>query len=188
MTSVERRDMSEWITSSQPYLSPRAADAPDPWKHEAAQAGHVGAHRVILVDRQIPPSAVSALLSIEDTAPAILRRRLVTLDGVPVEIADSWYPAHLADGTSLASSRPIKGGALRALADLGYVATRHVETIAVIDTPEQHRDLLSDPVVIELTRTSYTPNDTPFEVAVMLMSREMAPGVARRLQYELRTA
>jgi hypothetical protein len=41
--------------------------------------------------------------------------------------------------------------------------------------------------VLELIRTSYTAADEPFEVAVMMMSREMAPGVVRRLRYELRS-
>ncbi|HWG24659.1 UTRA domain-containing protein [Actinospica sp.] len=180
--------MSEWITSSQPYLSPRDATSPDPWQAEAARAGHVGGHRLVLVEIQVPPARVSALLGADPGSEAVLRRRVVTLDERPVEISDSWYPAAIANGTVLAENRPIKGGALRALADLGYSATRHVEEIAVVDTPPQLRDVLPDSPVIELTRTSYTANDVPFETAVMLMSRDMAPGVPRRFRYELKSA
>ena len=179
--------MSEWITSSQPYLAPRAPGAPDPWKQEAARAGRDGAHRLVLVEPRTPPVRVSLLLGIEPGTSAVLRRRVVTLDDVPVEISDSWYPAAIADGTGLAENRPIKGGAVQVLVDLGYVAARHVEEVAVVDTPGDLRALLAEPVVMELTRTSYTATDTAFEVAVMLMSREMAPGVTRRLRYELRT-
>ncbi|HET9167957.1 MAG TPA: hypothetical protein VFN97_00935 [Actinospica sp.] len=82
-------------------------------------------------------------------------------------------------------NRPIKGGASRLLAELGFTAGRHVEEIAVIATPAPMRDVLHDSLVIELTRTSYSASGTPFEVAVMLMSREMTPGVPRRLRYEL---
>ena len=178
--------MPDWITSSKPYLAPRGAAAPDPWKDEAARAGHVGAHRLVQVSRTPPPERVGQLLGIDSGAAAILRRRVVTLDDVPVEISDSWYPLAIADGTSLVENRAIKGGALRALADLGYVAVRHIEEVAVIDTPTHLRSLLDDSPVIELTRTSLTARDVPFEVAVMLMSRDMAPGVPRRLQYELR--
>ena len=186
MTSIGRWDMSEWITSSRPYLVPRDSASPDPWRAEAARAGHVGAHRLILVERQTPPARVSLLLDVEPGVAAILRRRVVTLDGKPVEISDSWYPAAIADGTALAENRPIKGGALRALAELGYTASRHDEELAVIDTPPPFRELLEDSPVIELTRTSYTASEVPFEVAVMLMSRDMAPGVPRRFRYALR--
>jgi GntR family transcriptional regulator len=118
----------------------------------------------------------------------VVRRRLVTLDDRPVEVADSWYPLRIAEGTALADDRPIRGGALRLLAELGYTATRHVEDIAVVDPPADAAEVLGTSAVLELTRTSYTAIDEPFEVAVMLMSREMAPGVLRRLRYELRSA
>lgn len=175
--------MSEWISSSEPYLAPREASSADPWREEAARAGRVGAHRVILVARQVPPARVAEFLGSAADEPAILRRRLVTLDDAPVEVSDSWYPAHIADGTPLAEDRPIKGGALRVLTELGYVATRHVEEVAVVEVPEELLDLLTQPPVIELTRTSYA-GEVPFEAAVMLMSREMAPGVPRRLRYQ----
>jgi DNA-binding GntR family transcriptional regulator len=180
--------MSEWISSSQPYLAPRDSTSSDPWRDEAARAGHVGAHRLVLVERAAPPARVSALLGNDPESGAILRRRIVTLDERPVEVSDSWYPAAIADGTALAEARPIKGGALRLLAELGYLATRHVEEIAVVDVPPTLLDVLRDSPVIELTRTSYAENDVPFEVAVMVMSRDMTPGVPRRLRYEMREA
>jgi DNA-binding GntR family transcriptional regulator len=180
--------MSEWISSSQPYLAPRDSTSADPWREEAARAGHVGAHRLVLVERTVPPARVSVLLGNDPESATILRRRIVTLDARPVEVSDSWYPAAIADGTALAEARPIKGGALRLLAELGYTATHHVEEIAVVDVPPTLLDVLRDSPVIELTRTSYTENDVPFEVAVMLMSRDMMPGVPRRLRYEMREA
>jgi DNA-binding GntR family transcriptional regulator len=172
------------VSSSTPYLAPRDAAAPDPWKQEAERAGRVGGHRLLGAGPQVPPERVARLLGIEPEAAAVLRRRLVTLDEAPVEVSDSWYPMEIAGGTSLAAPQPIKGGALRALADLGYVAARHVEEVAVVDTPEAFRTLLPDSVVLELTRVSYTGTGVPIEVGVMLMTREMAPGVPRRLRYE----
>jgi GntR family transcriptional regulator len=179
--------MPEWITSSTPYLAPRGTADPDPWKDEAARAGHVGAHRLTLVEKRTPPERVCRLLGTEPETPGILRRRIVTLDERPVEVADSWYPAGIAAGTPLAEPRPIRGGALRTLAELGYTAARHIEEIALVEPPPAIREILGDATLLELTRTSYTQADEPFEVAVMLMSRDMAPGVPRRIQYELRT-
>jgi GntR family transcriptional regulator len=180
--------VTEWITSSVPYLSPGGDSAPDPWAQEAAAFGRVGAHRLIDAGPRTPPERIGRLLGIEPQAHAVLRRRLVTLDATPVEVADAWYPAEIADGTRLAEPRAIKGGATRALADLGFVAVRHVEEVAVVKVPEPLREFLADTPVLELTRVSYTATGIPFEAAVMYMSPEMAPGVPRRLRYELRTA
>ena len=91
--------MSEWITSSTPYPTPRLTAAQDPWKEEAERAGHVGAHRLTLVEKQIPSDRVCRLLGTEPRTPAILRRRIVTLDDRPAEVADSWYPARIAERT-----------------------------------------------------------------------------------------
>ena len=111
--------MSDWITASTPYLGPRAAGERGPWEREAAEAGHVGRHRLTHVGRYPAPGLVAERLRAEQGAPAILRRRLVTPDDRPVEIADSWYPLAVAEGTGLAVQKPIRGGVLRLLADLG---------------------------------------------------------------------
>jgi GntR family transcriptional regulator len=179
--------MSEWITASTPYLAPRAIGEPDPWAQEAAEAGMVGRHRLTLVDRLPAPGPVAERLGIDDGTAAVLRRRVVTLDDRAVEIADSWYPAAIADATALAVHNPIRGGALRLLADLGYTAVRHIEDIAIVDPPADAAAELGASPALELMRTSYTATDVPFEVAVMLMSRDMAPGIRRRLRYELRS-
>jgi DNA-binding GntR family transcriptional regulator len=177
-------ETSEWTSSSASYIGPRDDSAPDPWRQEAARHGRVGGHRLVAVGQQIPPERVAHLLGIETRAPAMLRRRLVTLDDEPVEISDSWYPLEIAASTPLAADAPIRGGAARALADLGFLAARHVEQVAVADVPDDLLELLPHTPVLELTRVSYTATGVPFEVAVMLMTREIEPGVPRRLQYE----
>src|SRR5579859_2294288 len=148
--------MTEWITASTPYLAPRTPGDRDPWEREAAQAGHTGRHRLILVDRLPVPAAAAERLGLNAGTPAILRRRLVTLDERPVEIADSWYPLAVAQGTALAEAKPIRGGAVRLLADLGYTAARHVEDVAVVDPPADAAEHLGAGAVMELIRTSYS--------------------------------
>ncbi len=176
------------MTVSAPYLAPRAAGEPDPWEKEAAQAGLVGRHRLILVEWRSAPHAVAMRLGIDHDSPAVLRRRLVTVDDRPVEVADSWYPRAVAEGTALAEQKPIRGGAVRLLTDLGYGAARHVEDVSVCDPPAEVAPILGVSAVLELMRTSYTEADMPFEVAIMLMSREVVPGRPRHLRYELRSA
>lgn len=182
--------MSEWITASAPYLAPRKSGEPDPWAQEAAQGGRTGRNKVLSAGPAKAPDLVAALLGMEPGATAVLRRRLVTLDDQPVEIADSWYPLAIAQGTGLAENKPIKDGALRLLADLGYTAVRHTEDVSVAALSQELAGLLGLPVgqaVLELVRTSYTAQDVPFEVAAMTMTPDMAPGLRRRLRYELRS-
>lgn len=180
--------MNEWVTASTPYLTPRAAGEPDPWAQEAARAGLVGRHQLILVEWRPASSDVASRLGLDRADPVVLRRRLVTLDDRLVEVADSWYPRSIAAGTALAEQKPIRGGAARLLADLGYLAVRHIEDVGICEPSSEIAPLLGQSPVLELTRTSYTETDTAFEVAIMLMSREMSPGRPRRLRYELRTS
>ena len=179
--------MNEWVTASAPYLAPRTTGEPDPWAQEAARAGLTGRHRLILVEGRPAPDIVAARLGIESGTAAVVRRRVVTLDERPVEVSDSWYPLTVADGTALAEHKPIRGGASRLLAELGYLPVRHTEDVGVCDPPAEIAALLGTASVLELIRTSYTETDIPCEVAVMLMTREMAPGQPRRLRYELRS-
>jgi GntR family transcriptional regulator len=177
--------MADWITSSKPYVTPRAPGERDPWELEAERAGHVGRHRITLVDQRMAPAEVARRLGIGAEDLAVLRRRVVTLDDRPVEVSDSWYPTAIAAGTGLAEDKPIKGGAVRLLADLGYTAARHVEDVAMIDPPADAAEILGPGLVIQLIRTSQAADDTVFEVGVMHMSRELTPGVPRRLRYLL---
>jgi GntR family transcriptional regulator len=177
--------MADWITSSTPYLTPRADGDRDPWELEAERAGHIGRHRVTLVEQRPAPEAVASRMGIAAGDLAVLRRRVVTLDDRPVEVSDSWYPTAIAADTGLAELKPIKGGAARLLADLGYTAARHVEDIAAVDPPAEAVEILGPGLVIELIRAGHAADDTVFEVAVILLSRELTPGVPRRLRYLL---
>lgn len=180
--------MPDWITSSTTYVTPRKSGDRDPWELEAEQAGHVGRHRIALVEHRPVPEAVALRLGIAVGAAAVLRRRIVTLDGRAVEVSDSWYPTAIADGTGLAEDKPIRGGAVRLLAELGYTAVRHVEDVAVVDPAADVAAILGPGLAIELIRTSHAGDDRVIEVAVMVMSRELAPGVPRRLRYVLGAA
>lgn len=177
--------MADWITSSAPYVTPRADGERDPWEVEAERAGHVGRHRVALVESRPAPESVAGRLGVAAGDPAVLRRRIVTLDDQPVEVSDSWYPAVIAAGTGLAEPRPIRGGAVRLLADLGYRAAGHVEDIAMVEPSSDVARILGPGLVIELIRASHADDGTVFEVAVIQLSRELTPGVPRRLRYLL---
>ncbi|WP_062215797.1 UTRA domain-containing protein [Streptomyces sp. NBRC 109706] len=168
----------KWTTSSAAYLRPRTHGESDTWT--SAAPGRSG-QQLLAVDDVAPPLEVAKLLDLAAGDSSVVRRRLILLDGEPIEIASSYYPSRIAAGTALASSKKIRGGAPTALADLGYPGTRAVEYIEQRIASDEEGALLclaAGASVLTLTRTTYSDH-TPVEASLMVMK---AP---RRLRYEL---
>lgn len=172
-----------WICSSVPYLSPREAGQADAWTDLAAQAGRVGTQDLRLVEETVPPTDVTEALGLPPGESAVLRARVIRLDGQPIELADSWYPLSIASNTPLGEARKIKGGAVTLLADLGYTAHEVREDVSVRASGPGEASVLNiqegDPLLV-LFRTSLNSDGVPFEVSTMRM---VAAG--RHLRYRL---
>ena len=180
--------MTNWSATSAPYLAPRQPGQSDAWTAEAASAGRIGSQKLLVVDEEAPPPEVDIALGLYG-GPAVLRRRLVLLDGIPVEIADSWYPPEIARGTRLAENRRIPGGAVTYLAELGYTAQRSGEDVSAPVAADWQAEILGlqyGSRLLQLMRVVHgAPDATPFEVTVMAMNPELPGGELRRLRYEL---
>ncbi|MFF5204904.1 GntR family transcriptional regulator [Streptosporangium sp. NPDC000396] len=172
-----------WSSVSTPYIRPRKSGEPDAWAEEAAQHGHTGTHQLREVAEVQPPHEVAQALNLSRGDAAIVRRRLVLLDGRPVELADSYYPVAIAGGTPLAEMRKIPGGAVTMLAKLGYEPRAAEEGVKARPATDQERQLLEiqpDEWVLVLTRILRTNDGTPIEATVMTM---IADG--RELRYKM---
>ncbi|MGW0506182.1 UTRA domain-containing protein [Micromonospora sp. NPDC003241] len=177
--------MSEagWLSVSMPYLRPRSDQPGDAWAADAAQQGGVGTQRLLHVGEVVPAAEIAAALGVEEGTPAIVRRRLMLLDDQPVELTDSYYPVTIARDTALAEPRKIRGGAIRLLAELGYVpkqATEDVYTREPEASERQVLDLTDGEWVLGLTRVLSTHEGVPIEVSVMAMTP-----AGRRLRYQM---
>lgn len=172
-----------WTCSSVPYLSPREARQADAWTDETAQSGRVGTQDLRTVAKVDPPPDVADALRLAPGEHAILRSRVIRLDGAPIEIADSWYPLQVAQDTPLAEGRKIKGGAVTLLASLGYLAHEAREDISVQTADAAEANLLGipegDPLIL-LFRTTLTSDGVPYEVSTMRMV-----AAERHLMYRL---
>lgn len=82
--------------------------------------------QLIEVGVSTAPARVATLLGLADGADAIARRRLVLSDGEVSEIVTWWVPALLADGTDLASEKPLRGSVRAHLARRKGVRVDHV--------------------------------------------------------------
>ena len=171
---------NRWTSTSDRYLAPTSDDA---WATEAAEHADQGTQHLGDVGEIAASDDVAAALNLTPGAPVVVRRRVMLLNGQPVELTDSYYPTAVASGTPLAEPAKIPGGAVTLLANLGYTPHDVREDItARPPTPEDRLDLNipeQEPVII-LTRTSRTRDGRPYEYSVMTM---VARG--RRLTYRM---
>lgn len=161
------------------YIAPRELGQADAWSEEARQRG---GQQLAEVAEVVPPREVAAALSLEAGEQAAVRRRIILLDGQPIELADSYYPLEIARGTALLMKKKIKGGAPTLLTMLGHRARRASEDLELREADAFERAALALPegsAVLTLLRTTTTEDGSPIEVQFMVMK---AP---RRLHYEI---
>ena len=160
------------LDDSSAYLAPPPSGQPDAWTALGAGAT---AQRLLSVESIAPPAAVATALQLGDNERAVVRCRLMLRDGLPVELADSYYPDRIADGTPLADARKIKGGAPAVLAEFGLTTAYADESIELesVPTPVEVELLGLDEgvYVARLFRTAFTADDVPFEVSASVFVR-----------------
>lgn len=169
----------KWTGVSKSYVTPQASGAADAWTQESAGSG---GQRLSEVAEVTPPREVQAALGLAAGETVWVRRREVTLDGVVIELAHSYYPIALAAGTALTERKRIRGGAPTLLASLGYRSARVIEEIEARGaTPAEAQALTMQPgaPVLELRRTNVTSAGKPYEAMVMVMK------TPRVLRYEM---
>ena len=154
------------------------------WREEAAKLGMAGSERLGKVGKVPALDDVASELQLTPGTPVVVRPRVMLLDDAPVQLVDSYYPADIADGTALARSARIRGGAPSLLAELGHRPAESVERIvARMPTVEEDRALggMPDGVpVIRIVRTVFNGSGRAVEACVMTMNAER-----HRLEYRL---
>lgn len=115
-----------------------------------------------------PTLEVREALQLLDGQDVVQRASLILRDGEPIELMVSHWPASWAAGTALAEPKPVKGGTLRLVADLGWVAATSVEDAgAVIATAKNVPHAPVGSALFRIRRTLLTRADKPFEYTVM---------------------
>ena len=116
------------------------------------------------------PADVAARLGIASGSSVVLRRRLRTLDGEPAQMASSYFPTSLVQGSRLADFEAMPDSS--AVAELQRVTGRRLgyvaeELAARMPKPEEARTLRLPPgtPVVDLVRTVHDTDDNPLEVA-----------------------
>jgi GntR family transcriptional regulator len=117
-----------------------------------------------------PPPAVAATLGLPEGVPnTIQRMRRMYANDIPVQMAPSFIPAAIAEGTQLAEVDSGPGGIVSRFAELGYAQVRITETVRVRRPDEDERRFLrmeDGQPVIEIWHIGWTAEDRAVEVCV----------------------
>lgn len=171
----------KWVSTSTPYLAAQGGDA---WGQDAADQGGRGTQRIVFAGETTAPANVASMLGLREGAPVIARRRVMHLDGLPVELTDSHYPVGFAQGTPLAEPRKIPGGAVKLLAEMGLVGADVQEEVTARPSTRDEQEALQladGEWVLTLARLTRTSDGSPVEASVMTM-----PARQRKLRYRLK--
>lgn len=140
------------------------------WSEDEARPVAVGS---VQVTRQAAPTSIAKVLDLSDEERAVwVRHRTYLVDGQPVQMAVSYYPANLADGTQITESDTGDGGVYARLAEIGYAPVSFREELRARMPTTEETELLSlhrgTPVII-VVRTAYTDDGTAVEVNEMTL-------------------
>ncbi len=127
-------------------------------------------------------SDVAQALRLDDGAAVLVRRRVLYANDEPTQIADSYYPWQIAEGTALLDEDTGTGGSYGRLADLGYGPVRFTEKVGVrmpTSTERASLELEANQPVFTIEHIAWASTGTPVEVVHHTM-----PGHLWSLLYE----
>lgn len=121
-----------WLESRQGYGTivrgrPPMAEQRDRRGREALERDEsLTAGRLVAVEHVPVPPRIASVLGVPKRTKVLVRRLLVELDGEPVELASSYFPAGLVGGTDLENSQPLACGTREHLESRKKVRFDHV--------------------------------------------------------------
>jgi GntR family transcriptional regulator len=125
------------------------------------------------VHRGEPPEAVVEALGTND---AWIRERRHLVDGCPVMLSRSYYPASIVQGSQITEEKTGRGGSPARLAELGHAPHRHEERFRTLRPSDDQRKRLQLPrgtKVVEITRVSWDADGQPVEVTEMVANSDV---------------
>ncbi|TLS45976.1 GntR family transcriptional regulator [Streptomyces montanus] len=118
------------------------------------------------------PDDVARILDLEEGAAVVVRDRLFTVEGEPVQAAVSYLSADLVRESAIAQEDTGPGGTYARLAELGAKPVRFVEELRSRMPSQEETErlhLTEGTPVVEIYRTALTEDGRPVEVNRMLL-------------------
>lgn len=156
----------------------------DDWKAQVRAQGREPEQGIPQVSTEPAPKDIAGWLGLEPGTPVVARRRLRLVDGEPCQLADSWFPVHIAEGTPLMDERDVtmKGGILAATGNPQHRIRDELDIRMPtgVEIERLHLQNLPGTPVCQHARIGYGADGTPIRVMVTI-----APGDRNRIIYEL---
>jgi GntR family transcriptional regulator len=141
------------------------------WDVDPGTAGRHLTVDDVRVSTEAPPGDVANDLSLESSDRVVTRRRRYVLDGKPVLLSTSYFPADIAADTPIAQIDTGPGGAYARLADVGEPPAWFQEDVtARMPTPDETTQLLLTPgsPVMPIRRIVWGESGRALEVNAMV--------------------
>jgi GntR family transcriptional regulator len=139
---------------------------------DADTDGRAYAPDQITIAEEDPTDLAARALRLDPGAHVLVRRRRYLVEGRPVQLAASYYPAKLVAGTRIAEPDTGPGGVYARLAELGHAPEAFTEELrARMPSPEERAGLAlpdGNPV-IAVMRTAYRADREPVELNEMVL-------------------
>jgi GntR family transcriptional regulator len=120
-----------------------------------------------------PPDEITKRLQLEPDERALIRRRRMYANDEPMQLATSYIPWSLAEGTQMAERETGPGGIYSRLADIGHGPVRFTEDVSTrMASPEESEFLRLTPPqpVFFLVRVAFDASGRPVETCEHIMS------------------
>ncbi|MFI6906629.1 GntR family transcriptional regulator [Nonomuraea sp. NPDC050394] len=153
----------------------------DAWNTDVREQGHEP-RQDVTVNIDTPSQKIAQRLQIDLDEPVVVRRRIRYVDDMPFQLADSYFPMDVAEGTLLMRPGDVStpGGIL---ASIGHAQKKLLDEIQIRMPSKEESDQLNLPAgspVAEHIRTGYNEAGKPVRVMVSII-----PGDRHTLVYEL---
>lgn len=142
---------------------------------EADAEGRVPEVEVLQVEPIDPPADIAKRLGVRVSSRVLIRRRRYLIDGHPVELASSYLPWTVVNGTQIAEVDPGPGGIYARLEDMGFKLKHFTEEVTSrMPSAEESSALRLSPgvPVIHLIRTAFDRDEKPLEVCDSVMAAD----------------
>ena len=142
---------------------------------ELETAGRTPEVEILEVGQAAAPADAAQRLELDESAPVLVRRRRYLADGFPMELATSYVPWSIAEGTQMAEANTGPGGIYARIEERGHQLERFAEEVtARMPSPEEAKALRLMPgvPVIGVLRTAYDSEGTPVEVCDTVMAAD----------------
>lgn len=127
------------------------------------------------VARGVAPPEVAERLHLSQGDQVLIRRRRMLADGQPVQLATSYLPLQLVEGTQIEQADAGTGGTYARLEELGHRLGRFQEDLSArMPLPDEARALRlgAGVPVIRVVRTAFDEQGAPVEVNEMVLAAD----------------